>query len=348
MSNLQPSAQVLEIFNNEFKDKLAFFEQKRLDTLKKSERMDKTAKKYGWKLIILISIIASAYLENIAGFFIFGLAYYIYLSYPGIVFNYKVNKVFNKKVFPYILKNIFNIDYYDKDRKIDKKVFQDCELIEKFATYNSHDYMCGKSNNISYEIAHVDLSINRNDRNVTCFNGLAIKLTMPFNFLSHTAISNTVINRTHLRPVRLENPEFENSYSTYSTDQQAARYLITPGFMQKAIEFSNNVKAIFSDSGTYIKPKDNVSQEESATLKHLAEKAKYKHIIEYEFKNNQLLILIPMFGNIFHPFSVYKSVYDLTNLAKIEMQLKCLTSIIEQLNFDYLAARKSAYNKLNS
>lgn len=348
MKKLQPSAKVLEIFNNEFKDKLAFFEKQRLDTLSKMERMDKAAKKYGWKLTILISIIASVILENIAGFFIFCLAYYIYLSYPGIIYDHKANKVFNKKVFPYILKNIFNIDYYNKDKKIDKKVFKDCELIENFSHYHSNDYMSGKSNNINYEIANIILTRNHNQNTIYCFRGLAIKLTMPFNFSSYTAISNKTINRKNLKPVKFENTEFENSYSTYSTDPQAANFLVTTGFIQKAIEFSNNIKVIFADNGTVIKAKDNISKSESTFIQKQTEKAKYKHIIEYEFKDNQLLILIPMFSNTFEPFSIHKSAYDLTNLAKIEMQLNCLTTIIKQLNLDYLASLKSRYGKLNS
>lgn len=57
--------------------------------------------------------------------------------------------------------------------------------------------------------------------------------------------------------VRLEDPEFENKFEVYSTDQIEARYLLTPGFMQRVLDLLRlpqirHVQFAFDDGKFYM------------------------------------------------------------------------------------------------
>lgn len=351
MSNLQPSAQVVELFNMSFKGKLEHFEKVRIDNKQKVQSRNAFAKKYGWIFTLVLSAILDAVFDLDFIFSLFSLAfiYICYINFPAWRYQSAVNKKFNNEVFPYILKNIFNIDYYNKSKKIPKEVFKQSELITYFTQYLSEDYMTGKISTLPFEMAEVELTDTSNKKTHTVFKGLAIQITMPFNFLSHTVISNLGTKSGKLAQVHLEDPVFEESYNTYSNSQQGARYLITPGFMQRTIDFSSTIKNVFFDFDDKKEEtlKNLQNSDSSFILKKMA-KSVLKHTIQYEFKDNKLLILIPVPGNCFYHGDIDTSIYDLTNIAKIELQILQISKLAEQLNLDYLAARKKASSKFNT
>ena len=58
-------------------------------------------------------------------------------------------------------------------------------------------------------------------------------------------------------PVELENADFEFSYNVYSNDQVEARYILTPKFMERVLEFHNllwvgNFQMAFDEGGIHI------------------------------------------------------------------------------------------------
>ncbi len=56
--------------------------------------------------------------------------------------------------------------------------------------------------------------------------------------------------------IKLEDPEFEKLFAVYGDDQVTARYLLTPGLMQKMTEYrlrtGKNVYFSFADSKLFI------------------------------------------------------------------------------------------------
>ena len=56
-----------------------------------------------------------------------------------------------------------------------------------------------------------------------------------------TMIGNLLSGFMHTgERVKLEDPEFEDKFEVYSTDQVEARYLLTPGFMERILNFSRS------------------------------------------------------------------------------------------------------------
>ena len=56
--------------------------------------------------------------------------------------------------------------------------------------------------------------------------------------------------------IKLEDPEFEKLFVVYGDDQITARYILTPGLMQRLVEFrnrfNNTVYLSFKDSKVYV------------------------------------------------------------------------------------------------
>jgi hypothetical protein len=80
------------------------------------------------------------------------------------------------------------------------------------------------------------------------FSGLVVQLDFNKNFRGHTVVVpdkeaqilgglfGESESRRSKSIVRLENPDFENMFAVYSTDDQEARYLITPKLMELIME----------------------------------------------------------------------------------------------------------------
>jgi hypothetical protein len=64
------------------------------------------------------------------------------------------------------------------------------------------------------------------------------------------------VNRTYGELVKLEDPEFEEEFVVYSQDQVEARYILSPSFMKRVIEFKRKsgrkIHLSFVDSSLYL------------------------------------------------------------------------------------------------
>jgi len=86
------------------------------------------------------------------------------------------------------------------------------------------------------------------DRSEIIFRGLVVKLDFNKNFFGHTVIVperegklfgglfGDAATRKRKEIVRLENADFEHQFTVYSTNDQEARYLITPKLMELVME----------------------------------------------------------------------------------------------------------------
>jgi len=100
------------------------------------------------------------------------------------------------------------------------------------------------------------------------FRGVVVKLDFNKNFVGHTVVvpqSESKIlggllgessTRKRKEIVRLENPDFENQFSVYSTNDQEARYLITPKLMELIMEaqalFGGELRLCFSQNSLFV------------------------------------------------------------------------------------------------
>jgi hypothetical protein len=99
--------------------------------------------------------------------------------------------------------------------------------------------------------------------------------------------------------IKLEDPEFENLFSVFGTDQITARYLLSTSLMQRIADY----------------------------------RKKIKRKITLSFTGNKLYIAIHHRKNLFE-FSMYRSVYDFERIKEFFKDLHLITSIVEDLNLN--------------
>jgi hypothetical protein len=141
---------------------------------------------------------------------------------------------------------------------------------EDASTWNSEDEVSGRKNQVAYALHEVRagrqdnssgtrllggssffmlaaLKASKQDQRIF-FRGLIVKLDFNKNFAGHTVVvpdrEGQILaglfgeseSRRKKSIVRMENVDFEKMFSVYSTDDQEARYLITPKLMELVME----------------------------------------------------------------------------------------------------------------
>ncbi len=162
---------------------------------------------------------------------------------------------------------------YNPESSLSRSIFESLDLFgESGDRYESEDQVIGLKGEVPYALHEVRVSRKeRSSRNRLdlasstslvlgsgllnaaqsarryIFNGLVVQLDFNKNFRGHTVVVperegrilgglfGDAESRGGKRIVRLENPDFEAMYATYSTDDQEARYLITPKLMELVI-----------------------------------------------------------------------------------------------------------------
>ena len=140
------------------------------------------------------------------------------------------------------------------------------------------------------------------------FMGLFVSATFNKSFKSKTFvlshkfssfISNLKRHIIHdVEEVKLEDPEFNKEFKVLSTDQVEARYILTPSFMQRLLEY----------------------------------KRKTKEGISFSFADNRLYCAIPKFVNLFEP-----ALFEPFNYEFIKRNydpLKLYTGLVDDLHLN--------------
>jgi hypothetical protein len=118
--------------------------------------------------------------------------------------------------------------------------------------WKSEDEVCGKKNSVTYGLHEIKASYmqkrGKHSKEIIIFKGLIVRLDFNKNFVGHTIVvqnaQSQVLgglfgeseNRAGKQLVRLESVDFEKQFSVYGTDQQEARYLLTPKLMELVME----------------------------------------------------------------------------------------------------------------
>ncbi|MDG1708059.1 MAG: DUF3137 domain-containing protein [Emcibacteraceae bacterium] len=139
------------------------------------------------------------------------------------------------------------------------------------------DQITGEAEGIDFKLLEAKLiTITRDSKGrtsrKTVFNGFLVEFDFHKEFNGETVITkdHTMIGnffsgfgKTGNR-VKLEDPEFERQFEVHSTDQVEARYLLTPRFMERVVDFSKlprvrQVQLAFNNGRIYmaIKRKGN-------------------------------------------------------------------------------------------
>jgi hypothetical protein len=165
--------------------------------------------------------------------------------------------------------------------KFTKQDFLDMDLFEKRCEkWHAEDEISGRKNAVGYSILEGKATrtegSGKNRRTVTIFRGLIVRLDFNKNFGGHTVVvpdSESKIlgglfgeaeTRRRKNIARLENVEFEKCYSVYCTDQQEARYLLTPKLMELILEAQTvlgvQIRLSFHDNSVFLTVPQNVDR----------------------------------------------------------------------------------------
>lgn len=162
---------------------------------------------------------------------------------------------------------------YKPESSLTERAFLAMELFADTPTsFTSEDEIGGRKDNVSYSIHEVRATRRQGKHTVTVFHGLMIRLDFNKNFRGKTsvvpngeAVSTgsllgrvlSIAGRQSKNAVRLENPEFERMFDVYSTDDQEARYLLTPKLMElvlaaNAVQSEGQLRLAFVENSLYV------------------------------------------------------------------------------------------------
>lgn len=162
---------------------------------------------------------------------------------------------------------------YKPESSFTKSHFLSMDLFnQKCEDWKSEDEVGGKKNLVSYSLHEAKATrtegSGKNRRTVTVFKGLIVRLDFNKNFAGHTVVipdsEGKILgglfgeseSRSRKEIVRLESADFENIFSVYSTNDQEARYLLTPKLMELVLEtravLGEDVRLSFHDNSVFL------------------------------------------------------------------------------------------------
>ncbi|MGH7636720.1 MAG: DUF3137 domain-containing protein, partial [Gemmatimonadaceae bacterium] len=162
---------------------------------------------------------------------------------------------------------------YSADSRFTKRDFLDMDLFNlRCEQWRAEDEVCGRKNAVSYSILEAKATrtegSGKNRRTITIFKGVIVRLDFNKHFQGHTVVvpnSESQIlgglfgessSRRRKNLCRMENVEFEDAYSVYATDQQEARYILTPKLMELIMRtratLSDGLRVSFHDNSVFL------------------------------------------------------------------------------------------------
>lgn len=162
---------------------------------------------------------------------------------------------------------------YTPESTFTKRDFDGMHLFDRNAErWKSEDEICGKKNEVSYSLHEARASYmqrsGKHSREIIIFKGVIVRLDFNKNFLGHTIVvsesQGKILgglfgeseSRKGKQIVRLESADFENQFSVYSTDDQEARYLLTPKLMELVLEaqalLGSELRLSFHDNSVFV------------------------------------------------------------------------------------------------
>ena len=207
--------------------------------------------------IIVVSLAALLYLvmlrqgESDPRLPVFGAIFLIGLAVHNA--RRELNRSYKHIVVQRVVKAIGNGLTYTPKSTLTRADFEGMHLFDHRAEkWKSEDEICGRRNQVSYSLHECRASYTqgsgRNRREVIIFQGVIVRLDFNKNFAGHTVVvhdrQSKVLGgllgesgtRKGKQLVKLENVDFEGQFSVYATNDQEARYILTPKLMELIME----------------------------------------------------------------------------------------------------------------
>ncbi|MBR9827575.1 MAG: DUF3137 domain-containing protein [Oceanospirillales bacterium] len=293
-------------------------EQYRLEKLASKNRRKTWFIRLGWllwlpALALDIATLISGDLSLVTLFVFVGCGTWVFWPQVQYMRRYK------EKLLPVLLQ-AFGDYTYDESGCIDLKAVESFEIMPSYSRKTSEDYIRGVVDDVMFEFCELDLTRGSGKSSTTVHDGGALLITMPFTFSGYTMVQadygkvgNVLSAPLRRDRVALENPDFEKRYEVYGSDQQYARYLLTPAMMERIIALDELFRARAQGSG-----------------------------LTCEFRGDKVLFMLSYFGDLMEVADINASAFDLEKMPLLEQELAMITGIIHQLKLDWLAARNLA------
>jgi hypothetical protein len=162
---------------------------------------------------------------------------------------------------------------YAPESRFTKQDFLDMDLfLKRCEQWHAEDEIAGRKSAVGFSILEAKATrtegSGKNRRTVTIFKGLIVRLDFNKYFQGHTVVvpnSESQIlgglfgesgSRRSKELCRLENVEFEEVFSVYATDQQEARYILTPKLMElimrARLTLASDLRLSFHDNSVFL------------------------------------------------------------------------------------------------
>jgi hypothetical protein len=186
---------------------------------------------------------------------------------------HQVAKSYKQLVVGRVVKALGDGLTYKAESSFDAKRFRALELFaDTPSSFTSEDEIGGRKANVSYSIHEVRATRRQGKQTVTVFHGLMVRLDFNKNFRGRTTVVPNgagnaggsllaqlfqVGGSPRKEKVTLENPDFENIFDVHSTNDQEARYLLTPKLMElvlaaNAANSDGTLRLSFLDNSLYV------------------------------------------------------------------------------------------------
>ncbi len=231
------------------------------DIIVSIEELEKLRKKTAnlFRCGIIVSFIAAAilfYIKRDTSYIFFGLFIGIALTIILVQIPQKKFRTAFKEYFVLnYLKTIFTDLIYKPEYGLDSSIIENTNMIDMGDRYSSEDYMSGKYKGINVVQADVHIEEIDNDdegsSSFTLFKGRWMIFEFNKTFKSNLQIYqkgiksynlNHSLSKKYYNKVTLEDQEFNNIFTVYAQNEHEAFYILTPHFMERMKNISNNVR----------------------------------------------------------------------------------------------------------
>jgi hypothetical protein len=185
----------------------------------------------------------------------------------------QVAKSYKQLVVGRVVKALGEALTYKAESSLTERAFLALDLFaDTPSSFTSEDEIGGRKANVSYSIHEVRATRRQGKHTVTVFHGLMIRLDFNKNFRGRTTVvpngagnaGGSLLGQLfrgggspRKEQVNLESPDFENTFDVYSTNDQEARYLLTPKLMElvlaaNAANSDGTLRLSFLDNSLYV------------------------------------------------------------------------------------------------
>lgn len=172
------------------------------------------------------------------------------------------------------------------------------------------DFIEGNYKQVQVKMHESKLTQKNGKHTVTVFQGFVLELEFPKEFKGKTlmlkdggSVGNFFTGKDYkgLELVNLEDPEFENQFQVFSSDQVEARFVLTTAFMERLLKLAR-----------LRTPYGNTK-------------------VQCVFENKHLVIAIPCTQNLFEPGSIKRSALQVDDIHTFLEQMRQVFELVDTL-----------------